>query len=160
MNKMIKIAAVGVLLAGTAAMATPWDDLQGEQGEQGPQGETGATGIQGPQGVAGANGLNGENGSNGYNGVDGSDAQNEELYSLLNKTQAGNTALSSLELNPDHLGFSVAVGYANYSSIDAGAVGIMYGHKVGETVNLGYNVKAYQAEGGVNGVGVGLTIGF
>ncbi len=164
---MIKLVAVGVLLAGTVAMASPWDDLQGEQGEQGPQGEQGIQGEQGPQGIAGANGVNGENGSNGsngsngYNGSDGADGtnQNSDLYNQLAVQDAGFTAMNTLELNPDHEGFSVGIGYANASRKDAGAVGIMYGHKVG-TLNLGYNVKAYQVEGGHNGVGVGATIGF
>ena len=71
-------------------------------------------------------------------------------------------AMSSVELNPDHKGWSVGTGISAYSGEYAGAVGIMYGGTLGGTSanDYGINLKAYQAEGGYHGVAVGFTIGF
>ena len=71
--------------------------------------------------------------------------------------------MNSVELNPDHVGWSASVGYSNYARVDAGAVGVMYGQKLDEgswAKTVGYNVKAYTAEGGYNGISTGLTIGW
>ena len=78
-----------------------------------------------------------------------------EIYSLLSKQKVSSSALSSVELNPDHDGLSVGVGASAYAGQGAYAVGIMYG--IG---GLGLNVKGYQAQSGYGGVSVGATYGF
>ena len=64
-------------------------------------------------------------------------------------------AISSVELNPDHQGWSVGIGASSFAGTAAGAIGVMYGQD-----NVGINVKAYDAEGGYNGASVGITFGF
>ena len=123
---------------------------------------TPTNGVDGAQGIAGTNGINGNNGLNGTNGIDGINAQNDELYSLLSQTASAQAAIGSVELNPDHVGFSVGVGVSNREGDAAGAVGIMYGVKydTGIIKTVGYNAKFYNAEGGFRGATAGLTIGF
>jgi len=122
----------------------------------GTDGINGKDGSNGTNGKDGANGSDGINGTNGTDGKDGSDADATDLY---NKLKASSTAISSVELNPDHEGLSVGVGASLTGGVNAGAVGVMYGVK-GDGYSVGYNVKAYQAEGGHNGVGFGVTVGF
>ena len=188
MNKII-VSALALGLVVSAAVAKP--PFQGPEGPQGPQGEqgiqgeqgvqgekgdrgyTGAkgkTGAQGKQGVSGEQGVAGNDGVDGAKGADGVDANSALLYQALSETeysikrdQAANLALSSVELNPDHIGFSVGIGATNYKGTAAGAVGIMYGQAVSPGLiikTLGYNVKAYNTEGGHRGASAGLTIGF
>ena len=135
------------------AQPTPTNGVDGIDGTDGTDGRNGRNGRTGRTGTAGIDGID---------GVDGTNADNDELYSLLNKSQAANTAMHSVELNPDHAGLSVGVGYGNYARIDAGAIGIMYGVKydTGIIKNVGYNTKAYIAEGGYSGVSAGITLGF
>ena len=78
-----------------------------------------------------------------------------EIYNLLNKQKVSSSALSSVELNPDHEGLSVGVGASAYAGNSAYAVGVMYG--IG---NLGVNIKGYQGQGGYAGASVGATYGF
>jgi len=73
--------------------------------------------------------------------------------------RVSSTALASVELNPDHEGFSVGVGGTTRGGLTAGAVGAMYGFKVANT-DVGINVKGYNAEGGYHGGSVGVTVGF
>ena len=150
----------------------PTNGVDGATGATGQTGATGATGSDGSDGRTGRtgrtgstgdDGIAGTNGSNGVDGSDGTNAQNDELYNLLNKGQASTNAMNSVELNPDHVGWSASVGYSNYARVDAGAVGVMYGQKLDEgswAKTVGYNVKAYTAEGGYNGISTGLTIGW
>ena len=95
------------------------------------EGLQGPTGPQGPQGEAGV-----------------CECDREAFRSAM-------AAVSSVELNPDHQGFSIGVGGSSYGGTSAGAIGIMYG--VG---SWGINVKGYDAEGGYNGASVGVTYGF
>ena len=73
--------------------------------------------------------------------------------------RASFSALSSVELNPDHEGFSVSVGGSSYHGIAAGALGVGYGIKT-EKCNIGINAKGYDAEGGYRGGSVGVSLGF
>jgi len=74
------------------------------------------------------------------------------------------TALSAVELNPDHKGWSVGagVGYDDITEDYSGAVGIGYGFAKENTngLDVGLNVKAYDIEGGEYGVAAGVTVGF
>ena len=80
------------------------------------------------------------------------------------KLRVATGALSSVELNPDHEGWSVGVGASLQGDTNAYAIGVMYGEEFKRSKyikNMGINLKAYNAEGqDANGVGVGLTIGF
>ena len=73
-------------------------------------------------------------------------------------------ALSSVELNPDHKGWSVGLGggYDDLTDQYGGALGVGYGFDRASTsgYDVGANLKAYDVEGGNYGVGVGLTVGF
>lgn len=75
------------------------------------------------------------------------------------KLRAASSAMDSVELNPDHSGFSVSVGAAGYGGEYSAAAGIMYGTKINE-YDVGLNVKGYNGEGGYRGGSVGVTIGF
>jgi len=110
-----------------------------------PQGPQGPPGVQGIQGVPGSDGINGSNG--------------QDYQGLENKLRASTVALSSVELNPDHKGLSLGLGVSTNRSENAAALGVMYGTKVGDN-SVGFNVKAYKAEGGYDGFGAGVTIGF
>ena len=81
----------------------------------------------------------------------------------LTKLRVSSSAMDSVELNPDHEGFSISAGIASYSGEVAGAVGAMYSWQYEETSfiqNLGINVKAYNGEAGYNGGSAGVTLGF
>ena len=176
MKKVILFLAMLAMFIGTSAMAGQGgipdrvETLEQQVGElqsqpaptNGVDGIDGTNGTNGTNGRTGRTGTNGTNGTNGIDGSDGINAQNDELYSMLNKSQAANTAISSVELNPDHAGLSVGIGYGNYSRVDAGAIGVMYGVKydTGIIKTVGYNTKAYLAEGGYNGISAGVTLGF
>lgn len=92
----------------------------------------------------------------GEPGVDGADGMDYE--GLGSKLRSASVALSSVELDPTREGLSVGVGLSPNRGNYAGAVGIMYGFG-GETP-VGVHVKAYKAEGGYDGFGAGLTVGF
>jgi hypothetical protein len=162
-----------LLLMVTMALATNLGDnkpqcKQGPVGPQGKQGPVGPQGIQGVAGVNGTNGIDGTNGTNGPNGVDGVDGTNgvdgittvvtQTNYNKddFNKLRGALSAVSSVDFNPDHQGWSVGLGVAQASSTSAGAIGIQYGFDG----SLGVNVKAYDAEGGNNGMSIGITKGF
>jgi hypothetical protein len=66
------------------------------------------------------------------------------------------SSLSSVDFNPDHKGWSVGLGVSQASNASAGAIGVQYGFDG----SLGVNVKAYDVEGGNNGVSVGIVKGF
>ena len=71
--------ALAMLLATTAAYATPSSGTpgpQGPQGEQGPAGPQGPAGTNGTNGATGPAGADGTNGTNGTNGVDGTNGTN------------------------------------------------------------------------------------
>ena len=164
------MAVMAMLAVGAqAGYLDQFQGEQGEQGEQGVQGEQGSQGNQGNQGYTGANGVDGNdgaagtNGTNGVDGVDGVSYNDDGLYTLLSKQQSSNAALSSVELNPDHAGFSVGVGVSNRKGDAAGAVGVMYSEVLGTGAwakSVGYNFKFYNAEGGYRGATAGMTIGF
>jgi len=193
MKKVLFLIATLAMFVGSASSADyaipveivnagDFKGEQGEQGEQGVQGETGRTGrtgATGSQGETGAQGDTGErgtqgnqgnqgetgtNGTNGTDGIDGVTTSNDELYELLNKTASANAAIGSVELNPDHEGWSVGLGVSNRKGDAAGAIGIMYSEQVGGTEDtvqsIGYNLKFYNAEGGYRGATAGVTIGF
>lgn len=126
------------------------DDLRGADGING------IDGLNGIDGVDGVDGVDGTDGTDGLNGTNGTDADATALY---NQLKAASTALSSVELNPDHEGFSIGIGASLTGGTNAGAIGLMYG-VVGKDYSIGWNVKAYKAEGGTDGVGVGVTVGF
>lgn len=69
------------------------------------------------------------------------------------------SALSSVELNPDHEGLSLSVGMARSGGITTGALGLMYAYTVDET-NIGWNLKSYTTQDGYRGFSGGVTIGF
>ena len=81
-----------------------------------------------------------------------------------NSLSAALVALSSVELNPDHEGWSVGVGagYDDLTEQYGAAAGVGYGFDRNSTGGyaVGANLKAYDCEGGNYGVGVGLTVGF
>ncbi len=134
----------------------------GAKGVAGAKGATGKNGVAGAKGVAGATGSTGEQGIAGNDGADGTN-QNNELYNLLTQQQSSNAALSSVELNPDHIGWSVGIGASNREGDAAAAIGVMYSQEVSPgwiIKNVGYNAKFYNAEGGYRGATVGATIGF
>lgn len=109
--------------------------LQGPAGPQGPQG---------PMGPAGQDGITTVVTQTNYNRDD------------LNGLRGSMGALSSVDFNPDHKGWSAGLGVSQASDKSAGAVGIQYGFDG----SLGVNVKAYDSEGGKNGVSIGITKGF
>ena len=122
-------------------------------------------GVDGAQGIAGTNGINGNNGLNGLNGTNGIDGVNtgyDELNELLNQAVSANAAMGSVELNPDRAGLSIGLGLSNRSGDSAAAIGIMYGVQYEKRVikSVGYNMKAYNGEGGYRGVTAGVTLGF
>ena len=136
---------------------------QGVQGPVGPQGIAGVNGKQGPAGTNGTNGANGPagaNGTNGTNGVDGTDGVTTVITQTnrddFNKLRGAMSALSSVDFNPDHKGWSAGLGLSQASKASAGAIGVQYGFDG----SLGVNVKAYNAEGGNNGMSVGIVKGF
>ena len=79
-----------------------------------------------------------------------------KFYEGVEEERVSMAALSSVELNPDHKGWSAGVGASTNGGMYAGALGVMYGFDN----DTGLNVKAYQAEGGYNGASIGFTIGF
>jgi len=185
MNKVIgSVLVAGLLATGAYAKGNPFvgpagpQGPQGEQGIQGPVGPAGADGTNGSRGSRGTSGTNGTNGATGAtgpqgvagtNGTNGTNGEDGLSYcykedSKFDQQRAATTATDSVELNPDHEGWSVGAGFSPTRGEFAGAVGIMYSEIVGgydDTLRtIGYNVKAYQAEGGYNGVGVGITLGF
>ena len=84
--------------------------------------------------------------------------QSNELYKSL---LSSNAALSSVELNPDHTGWSASIGLSNYGSKTAGALGIMYALPTDENgVTLGINIKTFTVQDGSSGASTGLTLGF
>jgi len=125
---------------------------------KGDKGDTGATGAQGEQGIKGDTGATGENGSDGVDGTNGTNGSDADATDLYNQLKASSTAIASVELNPDHEGLSIGIG-ATTSGYNAGAVGIMYGVKT-DNLSVGFNVKAYKVEGGHEGIGAGITVGF
>ena len=83
---------------------------------------------------------------------------NKELYDSL---VASTAATSSVELNPDHTGFSMGVGVSAYHGNTAGAVGMMYAFpKDANGITVGVNIKGFRAEGGAGGASGGITLGF
>ena len=78
----------------------------------------------------------------------------------LSKSRAASDAMASVELNPDHEGWSVGVGMASFAGEVSTGVGVMYSVKATETTTVGINVKGYNGEGGYKGGSVGLTVGF
>ncbi len=143
---VLSLVALGMLAVGAEARSNPF---------QGPQGE---------QGVQGEQGIQGRTGATGQDGLDGIDTDSSDLYTQLKQQRAASTALASVELNPDHEGWSVGAGVSPTRGEWAGAVGLMYAERIGGTDDsiqtIGYNVKAYKSEGGYEGVGVGITLGF
>ena len=81
-----------------------------------------------------------------------------------NSLSAALVALSSVELNLDHKGWSVGIGggYDDLTEQYGGAVGVGYGFDRASTsgYDVGINLKAYDAEGGNYGAAVGVTVGF
>ena len=134
----------------------PTDGVNGTNGANGVDGTNGTNGANGTDGVDGASGTNGTNGTNGTT------TSNDELYQLLSQESSANAAIGSVELNPDHIGWSVGLGVSNRKGDAAGAVGVMYGVKydTGTIKTVGYNAKFYNAEGGYRGATAGVTIGF
>ena len=134
MNKS-KLGIVAALLAGTALMAAGFGNTR-----------------------------NSYNTTNNYITQQQTSVYNADNTYNESQLRSAMTASNSVELNPDHEGWSVGGGLSTASANYAGAVGVMYSQEIGGTEdvvkNIGYNVKAYQAEGGYNGVGVGITIGF
>jgi len=78
----------------------------------------------------------------------------------LSKSRAASDAMASVELNPDHEGWSVGVGMASFAGEVSTGLGVMYSVKATETTTVGINVKGYNGEGGYKGGSVGLTVGF
>jgi len=177
MNKTI-LSVLAVTVLTTAAMAAQGgvpgaiNDLDQRvtalEG-QGPaaDGADGDRGKRGKKGTSGTNGTDGTNGKNGKNGVDGTEGfgylyKQDRVRERQQRAAAAATA--SVELNPDHKGWSVGMGVSPTRGTFAGAVGVMYSEKLSNRNDgiqtVGYNIKAYQAEGGYNGFGVGLTLGF
>ena len=80
---------------------------------------------------------------------------------LYNELMSSNSALSSVELNPDHEGFSIGLGLSAYHGETSGALGIMYALPTDANgVTLGINLKGYRTEGGGGGASGGITLGF
>ncbi len=180
MNKTI-LSVLAVTVLTTAAMAVQGgvpgaiNDLdqrvtalegQGPAAD-GADGADGDRGKRGKKGTSGTNGTDGTNGKNGKNGVDGTEGFGylyKQDRTRERQQRAAATATASVELNPDHEGWSVGMGVSPTRGTFAGAVGVMYSEKLSNRNDgiqtVGYNIKAYQAVGGYNGVGVGVTIGF
>jgi len=84
---------------------------------------------------------------------------------LYRKLIATTAALSSVELNPDHLGWSVSLGLASYHGEGGAAVGIMYAMPSSiKGITIGFNAKTFRTPQGTSGYSVGtsagITIGF
>jgi len=73
------------------------------------------------------------------------EVENTYVSADLTKERVTSSALASVELNPDHKGFSVGLG--------------MYGTTIAGK-DVGFNVKAVTAEGGYHTGSVGITVGF
>jgi len=145
MNTTIKLAAVALLLAGTAAMAANKTVTRNSHNHSHNTTTNNYTTV----------------GSQGAAGVNGSDGKDSTID--LSKLRVSSSAMDSVELNPDHSGFSVGLGASGNGGYYAGAVGVMYGIKIeGDkpVKNIGVNVKAYNGEGGYAGASVGITLGF
>jgi len=178
MNKIL-VTTIAAAMLTTAAIAKPPfqgpagpqgpQGIQGEQGIQGVQGlrgpkgnrgrtgNTGAAGNDGAQGIAGAQGSQGSVGATGETGATGATGPQGIPGLDVNTAQqrAASSAMDSVELNPNNQGWQVGVGIAPGRGDNAGAVGVMYGEGA-----WGYNFKAYKAEGGYHGFGLGATYSF
>ena len=96
----------------------------------------------------------------GATGATGKDGANAWAYENL---EAGLAAVSSVELNPDHKGFSMGFGVAKTAMSKAGgAIGLMWGFDLKESKGFdsALHVKAYKATGDTSGVSAGITLGF
>ena len=100
--------------------------------------------------------INSTDGLDGTNGIDGALLQELEDATLLSMA-----ALSSVELNPDHTGFSMGIGLSMHGTDAAGAIGMMYSFPTDTNgVTLGVNLKAFTSKSGTDGASGGLTLGF
>ena len=178
MNKIVVSLIAAAMLATGAMARPPFQGPQGIQGEQGIQGiqgiqgvqgvqgakgnkgdrgRTGAKGNSGAQGIAGAQGSQGSVGATGETGATGATGPQGIPGLDVNTAQqrAASSAMDSVELNPNNQGWQVGVGRSPGRGDTAAAVGVMYGEGA-----WGYNFKAYKAEGGYHGFGLGATYSF